>query len=149
MVTSLSLTIMARGLSDMSLHSAALARCDEVESLIRRSGEFLRMPELFSTRGYCLAAAGQSQEAEKSYLASIELARSQGVKSAQVQAAVALAQLLIGAGRAEEAHRLLLPYVTGAGHETSPDLSLARSLLGRAPSNDGACLLTSDNPERR
>jgi len=130
MVTNQSLTAMAGGLSDMSLHSAALGLCDEVESLIRAGGDLLRLPGLLTTRGRCLAAAGHSEEAERSYLAAIELARSQGVTSTQVRAAVALAQQLIGAGRDEQAHRLLRPYLIGAGDETSLDLSLARSLLG-------------------
>ncbi|MCX4162564.1 MULTISPECIES: winged helix-turn-helix domain-containing protein [Paraburkholderia] len=130
MVTSVSLSILAKGLSDMSLHSAALAMCDEVETLIQTCGDFLRMPELLSVRGYCLAAAGQAAEAEKSYRAAIELARSQEVKSGQIEAAVALAQHLIGSGRQEEARRLLHPLVAEAGDEISLDLSLARSLLG-------------------
>lgn len=53
----------------------------------------------------------------------------EGVKSAQVRAAVALAQQLIGAGRTEEADRLLRPQVIAAGDESSPDLLVARSLL--------------------
>jgi predicted ATPase/Flp pilus assembly protein TadD len=130
MVTSVSLTTMAIGLSDMSLHAAAIEMCHEVEALIRRCGDFLRMPDLLFARGYCFAAAGQAEQSEKSFLAAIELARSQGVKSGQVRAAVALAQQLIGAGRSEDAHRLLRPLVEDAGHETSLDLSLARSLLG-------------------
>ena len=130
MVTSLSMGILAKGLSDMSLHSAALAMCDEVETLIRTCGDFLRMPGLLAIRGHCLAAAGRPEESEKSYLASIELSRSQGVKSGQLQAAVAFAQHLISAGRSEDARRLLRPLVEDAGGETSLDLSLARSLLG-------------------
>lgn len=130
MVTSLSMGILAKGLSDMSLHSAALAMCDEVETLIRTCGDFLRMPGLLAIRGHCLAAAGRPQESEKSYLASIELSRSQGVKSGQLQAAVAFAQHLISAGRSEDARRLLRPLVEDAGDETSLDLSLARSVLG-------------------
>ncbi len=129
MVTSVSLTFMAKGLSDMSLHSASLAVCDQVESMIREGGDFLRMPELLTTRGQCQAAAGQRNEAEESYLAAIELARSMGVKSDQVRTAIALAQLLIGAGRNEEARCLLRPHVINAADETSQDLSLARNLL--------------------
>ncbi len=132
MVTSVSLATMAIGLSDMSLHAAALEMCEEVETLIRSCGDFLRMPDLLFARGYCLAAAGQREQSEKSYLAAIELARSQGVKSGQVRAAVALAQQLMGAGRHDDAHQLLRPLVEDAGDETSLDLSLARSLLGQA-----------------
>jgi hypothetical protein len=129
MVTSVSMTTMARGLSDMSLHAAALSLCDEVESLIQKGGDFLRMPELQSARGYCLAAAGRLVESEKSYLAGIDLARSQGVKSGQLRAVVELASLLTRSGRREEAHQLLRPLVIDARDETSLDLSLARDLL--------------------
>jgi predicted ATPase len=135
MVTTVSLTIMARGFSAMSLHSAALAKCDEVEKLIRTGGDFLRMPELLATRGHCLATAGQLDEAAKSYTAAIELARSQGAKSGQLRAAVELARLLLAADRTEEAHRLLHPHLLDAGDETSLDLSLARSLLGWTPTS--------------
>jgi predicted ATPase/DNA-binding winged helix-turn-helix (wHTH) protein len=130
MVTTQSLAIMARGLSGMSLHAAALEMCDKAERLIRSGGDYLRMPPLWTTRGMCLAAAGQADAAEKSYLTAIELARSQGVKSGQVWAAVALAQQWMAAGRAAEARRLLRPHVLDAGDETSSDLVLARSLLG-------------------
>ncbi|WP_038489178.1 ATP-binding protein [Collimonas arenae] len=129
LVTSLSLVIVARGLSAMSLHAAALGMCDEVEQLIRTEGDFLRMPELFAARGHCLAAAGRPDEAEKSYLEAIGLARSQGAKSGEVRAAVSLAQHLIGVDRTEDAHRILQPYLIDAGDEVSQDLVLARSLL--------------------
>jgi predicted ATPase/DNA-binding winged helix-turn-helix (wHTH) protein len=131
MATSASLATMAIGLADMSLHSAAREMCDEGEALIQRWGDFLRMPDLLIARGYCCAAAGQTEESQKRYLAAIELARSQGVKSTQVRAAVELAQQWIGANRVEDAYRLLRPLVEDAGHETSLDLSLARSLLGQ------------------
>ena len=58
MVTSVSMTSMARGLSDMSLHAAALSLCDEVESSDREGGDFLRMPELQSPRGYASLRQG-------------------------------------------------------------------------------------------
>ncbi|WP_179404472.1 ATP-binding protein [Burkholderia guangdongensis] len=132
MITSVSLAMLAIGLSDMSLHAAALAMCDEVEALIRTSGDFLRMPELLFARGYCQAAAGQRDQSEQSYLAAVELAGSQGVRSGQVRAAVALARQWIGTGREKDAHQLLRPLVEDAGDETSVDLSLARRVLGEA-----------------
>ncbi|WP_052409562.1 ATP-binding protein [Paraburkholderia oxyphila] len=138
MITSVSLAMLAIGLSDMSLHAAALAMCDEVEELIRTCGDFLRMPELLFARGYCQAAAGQLELAESSYLAAIELSRSQGVRSGQVRAAVVLAQQWIGTGRAQDAQRLLRPLVEDAGDETSLDLSVARSVLGQAAPTDAA-----------
>lgn len=129
MVTSVSLTFMARGLSDLSLHAAALAMCDEVKVMIERGGDFLRMPELLITQSRCLAAAGRRDEAAQSCLAAIELARSQGVKSAQVRAALALGRLWLEDGRHDESRRLLESQLRDAGAETSSDLRQARALL--------------------
>lgn len=131
MATSVSLATMAIGLSDMSLYAAALETCDEVESLIRQGGDLLRMPNLLYVRGYCLAAAGRADKAESSFLAAIELARSQGMRSGEVRAALALARQLNDAGRGGDVCRLLGPIVDAAGSETSCDLSMARSLLAR------------------
>lgn len=103
--------------------------CDEIAQRIETGGDFLRMPELLITRGRVLAAAGQPDEAAKNYVAAIELARSQGVKPGQLRAALALAQLLLSAGRIEEADSVLRPHVIAAGDEESPDLALARKLL--------------------
>lgn len=130
MVTSQALTAMAGGLSDLSLHAAALALCDEIEQRIRADGDFLRMPGLMIVRGKCLMAAGQAEAARVSGAAAIELARSQGAKSVQVAATVALAQWLVAADQHEQAQRLLRPLVADAGEETSVHLTAARRLLG-------------------
>src|SRR4029077_12924610 len=79
MVTNVFLTIMARGLSDLSLHSASLALCDEIAQKIESGGDILRMPELLTVRGRALAAAGDRDGATKSFLAAMDLARTQGV----------------------------------------------------------------------
>ncbi|MNY46058.1 hypothetical protein D3C86_1812040 [compost metagenome] len=129
MVTTVFLTAMARGLSDLSLHAASLTLCDEIAQRIETGGDSLRLSELLTTRGRVLLAAGRPEEARQSYLLAIAMARSQGVKPFQVRAAVALAQLLLRMGHAEEADQLLRPYVIAAGDETSADLVVARSLL--------------------
>lgn len=129
MVTSVSLTFMARGLSDLSLHAAALSMCEHVRAMIERCGDHLRMPELLTTRGRVMLAAGDSKGAEGSWRAAIGLARQQGVKSGQVKAAVALAQHMLRSGRNEEADQILRPQVISAGDEMSPDLLVARSML--------------------
>ena len=134
MVTSVALASMAKGLSDMSLHAAALETCDEVEILIRRGGDFSRMPYLLFVRGQAFEAAGRIGQSEQCYLAAIELARSQGVKSGQVRAGVTLAQQMMRTGRIDGALRLLRPLVEDAGDETSVDLSQARHLLSQFPS---------------
>ncbi|MEW6344962.1 MAG: winged helix-turn-helix domain-containing protein [Paraburkholderia sp.] len=133
MVSSVALSMLAKGLADLSRHAAALAMCDEVEALIRAGGDLLRMPELLCARGYCLAAAGRLDESAQSYLAAIELSRSQGAKAEQVRAAVALAKQWIDSGRDADAHGLLRPLVEEAGVERSVDIALARSLLNQVP----------------
>jgi len=129
MVTTVFLTTMARGLSDLSLHAASLTLCDDIAQRIETGGDRLRLSELLTTRGRVLVAAGRPEEARESYLSAIAVARSQGVKPLQVRAAVALAQLLIRMGHAEEADPLLRPHVIAAGDETSADLVVARGLL--------------------
>jgi len=129
MFTSVALTSMAKGLSDMSLHAASIAVCDDVERSIKAGGDWLHMPELLTTRGICLAAAGRSEQAEQSLLAAIEMARTQGVKSAQLRAAVVLAQQWTRNDRRDAAVSLLSPLVTGMDKEVSLDLSVARDFL--------------------
>ena len=129
MTTNVFLTVMARGLSDLSLHAASLALCDEIAQRIESGGDYLRLPELLTVRGRALAAAGDPDGATQSFLAAMELARQQEVVPGQLRAAIALAQQLTSAGKLAQADRLLRPHVVAAGDETSPDLVLARSLL--------------------
>src|SRR6202012_162614 len=63
LLTAPALTTMARGLSAMSLHSAALKTCEDAGRLIRTGGELLRLPELLVAHGDCLTAANQLEEA--------------------------------------------------------------------------------------
>ena len=123
------LTTMAQGLSDLSLHSAALATCDEVERRIEAGGDLLRLPELLVVKGRVLAAAGDREAAMSRYAASLQAARDQGSMPAQLRAALAIARQLVHEGHLEDARTLLRPQVAAAGDETSPDLALARSLL--------------------
>jgi hypothetical protein len=98
--------------------------------LPRTGGDFLRLPQLLATRGYCLAAADRADLSERSYVATIEFARSQGVKSGQVRAAVLLAQDWMRIGRKQDVDGLLIPLVAETGGEISPDVTLALGLLG-------------------
>ncbi len=131
MVTSVALTLMARGLSDLCLHDAALAMCDEAEAMIRQGGDLLRLPEFLATRGRCLARVDRAVDAERSFLAAIELAREQGARACELRAAVTLAELRVAQGRADEVPDLLRPLV-GTHADDSLDARHARAMLERA-----------------
>ncbi len=123
------LTTMAQGLADLSLHSAAIATCDDVERRIEVGGDLLRLPELRLTKGRVLAASGNFEAAMESYAASLKVARDQGSRPGQLRAVLAIAQLLIRDGHLTDAHALIRPEVAAAGDQASPDLTRARSLL--------------------
>ncbi len=129
MVTNTLLTVMAEGLSHLSLHAAALATCAEVAQRIEVGGDLLRLPELLLVKGNALAAAGRREEAEQHYAGSLETARTQGSRPGRLRAALAMAQLLVRDGRLDEADALLRPELLGAEDQASPDLVLARSLV--------------------
>ena len=132
MLTTTAMTAMAAGLSALSLHAASLRMCDDTLRLIEAGGDHLRMPELLIVRGRALAAAGHCDAAAASLAAAMALARTQGMTAHRVRAAVAPAQQLVEAGRAEDARSLLAPHLAGMEDETSPDLREARALLRQA-----------------
>ncbi|WP_343732292.1 winged helix-turn-helix domain-containing protein [Duganella sp.] len=129
MITSVALILMAKGLSDLSLHAAALSTCDEAEAAIQRGGDLLRMPEFLTTRGKCLARMGRSDQAEQSLLSAITLAATQGAWSEQLRASVALAELRIAQDRADAVVPLLSPLLSAAANQQSPDLARARAFI--------------------
>ena len=132
MMTTLSMTAMAGGLSALSLHSASLELCEETRRLIESGGDLLRLPELLTVRARALAAAGRRDEAVAGLSEAADCARALGMKAHAVRAAVALAQLQLEAGRADEARTILRTHLAGFDGETSPDLSLGRRLLREA-----------------
>ncbi len=132
MMTTLSMTAMASGLSALSLHSASLEMCEQTRRLIEAGGDHVRMPELLTVRGRALAAAGHRDEATASLASAIALARAQGMKAHEARAAVAMAQHLLAMARDAEARDLLRLHIDGMDDETSPDLVVARSLLSQA-----------------
>ena len=128
-LTNVFLTTMARGLADLSLYSAALATCDEVERRIEVGGDLLRLPELLLVKGGVLADAGDREAAMRSRSSSLRVAREQGSRPGQLRAALAIAKQMVHEGRVEEARCLVDPEITAAGDETSPELISARGLL--------------------
>ena len=128
MVTNTLLTTMAKGLTDLSLYSAALATCDDIARRIQAGGDLLRLPELLLVKGNALAAAGDREEAANIHALSLEVARGQGSRPGRLRAALAMAQQLVRDGFPERAAALLRPELAGAEDQTSPDLVAARSL---------------------
>lgn len=129
MLTGMALTLLARGLSELALHAAALSTCDEAEASIRRGGDLLRLPEFLTTRGQCQANMGRVADAEHSFQAALTLAQQQGAWSEQLRASVALAALRAAQDRAGEVAPLLQPLLDGVVEQDSPDLARARALL--------------------
>ncbi len=129
-LTNVLLTTMAQGLSELSLHSAALATCDEVERRIAAGGDLLRLPELLLVKGRVLVAAGDAAGAMDSYSASLTASREQGSRPGALRAQLAIAQRLTHLGRLDAARTLLGPEVDAAGDEVCPELTLARAMLG-------------------
>ena len=129
MMTTLSMTAMASGLSALSLHSASLELCEETRRLIEAGGDLVRMPQLLIVCGHALAAAGRRDEGMASFSSAIDLAREQGMKAHQVRAAVAMAQQLVAMRQDAQARDLLGMHIRGMDDEVSPDLVVARRLL--------------------
>ena len=129
MMTTITMTALADGLSTLSLHAAAIDLCDQTLQRIEAGGDFIRLPELLSTRGRVLAAAGYQDEAAASWSAAIERARAQGMKSHQLRAAASLAGLWTAVGQREASQQLLLAHVGIGVDDSSPDVKHARALL--------------------
>jgi predicted ATPase len=91
--------------------------------------EHLQEPDLHRLRGEALQALDPAA-AETSFRRAIELARSQDARALGLRAAVGLARVLDGQGRADDARALLREHCGRfEAHQESPDLSTARKLL--------------------
>ncbi len=99
--------------------------------LVDDKGEAIWAPELYRLKGEVLLASPRHAEAEASFARSLEVARGQGARLAELRAATSLARLWAGQGKQQRAIDLLTPTYTwfteGFG---TPDLRDARELLG-------------------
>lgn len=124
--------VLARGLAAMGQWAEALTLLDEAERLIEEKGYACYLAECLRLRGsICLAAPERHVEnAEKYFLASLELSRAQGARAWELRTATDLAAQWAGQGRAQDARALLRPVVVQftEGQDT-PDLRAAKSLL--------------------
>ncbi len=112
--------------------SDVLSEIEDAKGNAETMGALFCLPFLYITKGdYLLATQPPSpEEAERNYLAAIELARRQAAKSGELRAATALARLWESQGRLKEAYDLLSPVYEWftEGFDTA-DLKEAKALL--------------------
>jgi predicted ATPase len=115
----------------------ALGRLDEgLEAVDRafawadRTAERYYLAETWRIRGLLLLAAGRAADAETAAREALRIARAQGALSLELRSATALARLLAGQARADEAARTLSdPYQRFVEGFDTRDLADARALL--------------------
>ena len=109
----------------------ALASIEAGLAAVMEGGEAIWAPELHRLRGEMLLRSDRdAADAEASYARSLEIARGQDARLAELRAATSLARLWAGRGERRRAADLLLPvyswFTEGFG---TPDLRDARTLL--------------------
>jgi ATP/maltotriose-dependent transcriptional regulator MalT len=125
-------SVLARGLAASGRWAEALSLLDETERLIEDKGYTSYLPELLRLKGSILLAMPEHrvEDAEKWFMESLQLSRTQGARAWELRAATDLAAHWAGQGRAEDARALLHPvleqFTEGAD---TPDLKAARDLL--------------------
>jgi class 3 adenylate cyclase/tetratricopeptide (TPR) repeat protein len=124
--------VLAEGMAQLGNPDGALHNIDEVIAEIDRPDRQERhsYAEALRIKGGLLSCMGDPGGAERSYLASLDWARTQQAKSWELRTATSYARLLRDQGRIAEAHELLAP-VHGwftEGFRTK-DLNDARALL--------------------
>jgi hypothetical protein len=110
----------------------ALHLIDEIIAQVERPGwgECHYYAETLRIKGWVLSLKGDVQGAERSYLASLDLARHQQAKSWELRTATSYGQLMRDQGRGREAYDLLAPVYGwfSEGFDTA-DLKEAKALL--------------------
>jgi predicted ATPase len=98
--------------------------------LVEDKGEAIWAPELHRLRGEMLLALSRHAEAETSYARSLDIARAQAAKLAELRAATSLARLWARQDRRQPAVDLLAPvYAWFTEGFDTPDLQEAQALL--------------------
>jgi ATP/maltotriose-dependent transcriptional regulator MalT len=125
-------SVLAHGMAQIGDVDGALKLMDEVIAQIERPGweERHYYAEALRLKGWLLALEGESEGAERAYLASIDWARTQQAKSWELRTATSYARLMRDQGHAREARDLLAP-VYGWFTEgfATKDLKDAKALL--------------------
>jgi predicted ATPase len=125
-------SVIAQGMAQLGEADEALALIDEQIAQVERPGweERAHYAEILRLKGWMHLLKGDLEAAERSYLASLDLARDQRAKSWELRAATSLAQLWQQQGKRKEGYALLAP-IFGWFTEgfNTKDLQGAKALL--------------------
>jgi predicted ATPase len=125
-------SVLAEGIAQLGDLDAALDLINESIAQVERPGweERCWHAETLRIKGCLLARKGDPEEAERSYIASLDWARQQQAKSWELRTATSYARLMRDQGRVVEAYELLAP-VYGWFTEgfATKDLKDAKALL--------------------
>jgi class 3 adenylate cyclase/predicted ATPase len=117
----------------------ALRRIDEALALASETGEHWTDALLHRIRGEILLKRERANPApaEEAFLAAIAVSQAQKVRSFELQAALALANVLQSTGRPVEAHAVLAPALEGfAPTPEMPEIAEAQALLAALAETD-------------
>ena len=107
----------------------ALATLDEASASVDRTGEAVGQARLQTLRGDCLLLTDVIA-AEEAYLRALSVARAQGARTFELQAAIPLARLLQSTNRPLEAYAALAPAVEGfSSTPEMPEIAEALELM--------------------
>ncbi len=125
-------SVLAQAMAQLGDLGRALHLIDESVEQIERPGweEREYFAEILRIKGWLFSLKGELEGAERSYLASLDWARTQQAKSWELRTATSFARLMREQGRVREAYELLAPvygwFTEGFG---TKDLREARALL--------------------
>jgi predicted ATPase len=125
-------SVLAEGMAQLGDPAGALVLIDEAIAQVERPGweERYYYAEILRIKDWLLALKGDPAGAERSYIASLDWARTQQAKSWELRTATSYARLMRDQGRVGEAYELLAPiygwFTEGFG---TKDLKEAKALL--------------------
>jgi tetratricopeptide (TPR) repeat protein len=125
------LGVLAGGLRGGGQLAEAMATIDDALTRCERTGEAWCLPELLRLRGEILADQGHGDEAEQSFLKSLDIAHEQGSLAWELRTTASLARAWAGGDRAPEARETLASVLArfDEGFDTA-DYRAANLLLG-------------------
>jgi predicted ATPase len=144
-------SMLAEGLAELGNLAGALDLIDQVIAQIERPSweERHYYAEALRIKGWLLSLKGDTEGAERGYIASLDWARQQQAKSWELRAATSYARLLRDLGRGGEAYALLAPifgwFTEGFG---TKDLKSAKALLEELEKSGAPAPATRDGKLR-
>ena len=135
LIYSYALSLLAESYLQSREPEKGIAAIAEALRDIESSGQHLHEAELWRLQGESLVLQGDSTEAERSFLHSLQVARLQQARSWELRTAISLARLLCTQNQREEAKSHLAPVLKSfdEGFDTA-DLRQATALLRARPS---------------